>query len=138
MGEIMGYVAGTCLTSPSALDGIPADLHCILIGAAAVYAFGRVVYDTYGGSFSYDAMQEVYNMCVKPSVVVAHETAAGGAGVVASAATMYGQGAVGPGITDLNSFKTTITGEPEQVPTTMGSYRRQIYTTEIEECALTY
>lgn len=79
-------------------------------------------------------------MCVKPSVVVAHEKAAGDAGVVAlaSAAAMYGQGAVGPGITELNSLKTTITAEPEQVPTTYGSYSRQTYTTEIKECALTY
>ena len=88
-----------------------------------------------------DAMQEIYDMCVKPSVVVAHEKAAGNAGVVAnvaSAASMYGQGAVGPGITELNSLKTTITAEPEQVPTAYGSYSRQTYTTEIKECALTY
>lgn len=86
-------------------------------------------------------MQEIYNMCVKPSQVVAHEKAAGIAGVaanVASAAAMYGQGAVGPAITELNSLKTTITAEPEQVPTTYGSYSRQTYTTEIKECALTY
>ncbi|KAJ5385794.1 hypothetical protein N7509_008335 [Penicillium cosmopolitanum] len=80
-------------------------------------------------------------MCVKPNVVVAHEKAAGNAGVVAnvaSAEALYGQGAVGPGITELNSLKTTITGEPEQVLTTFGSYTVQTYTTEIEECPLTY
>lgn len=141
MVSIMGTVLGSCLASPPAHDEAPADLYSILIGAGAVYAFGRTVYGMYGGSYSSDAMQEVYNMCVKPSVVVAHEKAAGDAGVVAnvaSAAALYGQGAVGPGITELNSLKTTITGEPEQVPTIFGSYTVQTYTTEIEECPLTY
>lgn len=112
----------------------------ILIGAGVVLSFGRAVYNTYGGYFTTDAMQEIYNMCVKPSEVVAHEKAAGDAGTVASAAAQFGQGAVGPGITELNTVtvKTTITGQPEKVPTTYGSYSRETYSTDIKECSLTY
>jgi hypothetical protein len=92
------------------------------------------------GYFTTDAMQEIYNMCVKPVEVVADEKSAGDAGTVASAAAMFGQGAIGPGITDLNTVivKTTITGQPEQFPTTYGSYTRQTYSTDVTECSLTY
>ena len=77
-------------------------------------------------------------MCVKPTEVVAHEKAAGANGVVASAAAMFRQGAVGPGITDLNSVKTTITAKPDQLPETYGPYSRQVYEKGITDCSLTY
>jgi hypothetical protein len=50
-------------------------------------------------------------VCVKPSEVVTHEKAAGNSGTVASAAAKFGQDAIGSGITELNSVKTTITGQ---------------------------
>jgi hypothetical protein len=104
------------LVSLPAHDEAPANLYSILIGASAVYTFSRTVYDMYRCSYSSDTIQEVYNIYFKPSVIIVYEKAASDAGVVAniaSAAVLYSQDPLSPGITKLNSLKTTITGEPK-------------------------
>lgn len=103
-----------------------------------MWSFGRAVTQFDGAPFTWNVGQEILNMCMKPTEVVAHEKAAGANGVIASAAAAYGQGAVGPGITDINSAKATVTAEPVQLPQTYGRYTRKSYDKDTKDCSLTY
>ncbi|KAJ5369846.1 uncharacterized protein N7496_005938 [Penicillium cataractarum] len=113
------------------------NLAADILGSDVIYAFGTSD-RLNGGDFSYDYYQEMDDLCVKRKEVVAHEKAAGVNGAIASAASMYGQGAVGPGITALNIVTKTITAEPVQAVKMIGQWPVVKYSADEPDCSVTY
>ncbi|KAJ5424840.1 glycoside hydrolase [Penicillium cf. griseofulvum] len=110
----------------------------LMAGADVVWTYGRMMSKEYGAVFSNDYYQEQEDMCVKKNVVVSYEKQAGVNGVIASAANMFGQGAVGPGITELAKYKTTMTAKPAVAPKMRGAYQVATYGEKENDCAVTY
>lgn len=131
--DILGWFAISSVLCPPACI----VFLTLLVGSEAIYAFGRSS-ELRGGEFSYDLYQEMNDLCVKRKEVVAYEKGAGVNGVVASAASMYGQGAVGPGITELNTVTKTITAAPVVAVLQIGQWPVAQYSTDEPDCQVTY
>ncbi|KAJ5779984.1 glycoside hydrolase, partial [Penicillium paradoxum] len=123
-------------SSDDALCKSLATLGAMVLGGQIVWAFSKIVKISIGLNLHWNIAK--VNPCAKPNEVVAHEKAAGVNGVMASAVSSFGQGAVGPGITEMQSPKLTATAQATQANSMRGPYTVQKYSEEGANCAVTY
>ncbi|KAI1832525.1 hypothetical protein DTO006G1_1154 [Penicillium roqueforti] len=116
------------------------DMLGAVFGSRLVWAIGSDVTNMWGAESSFNYYQEINDMCVKPTEVIVHDKGSGADGVVADAAAKFGQGAVGPGVTDIpRKTITTIEAAPATAVTTIGDYSVTTFsTTAQEDCSVTY